>query len=309
MDVGDFDVPDDNTIEVNEETPLLPDHPETSEWIGMDDMRRRTTTSHDGMAETSFIEGLPDGSHPQIITAAKQEVADAFPNVDWARLDARWEKSKGAGATLQVKHSGRNRWYNIFRRDGKLASKLPKEISEGLGPTTEEISRQIERVDRDIDEANESIRENSKIARDEQQSLENRKRAEEKIARDEQRRDELMQERAELELGERNQTLRSKLRAIFKKYGFTVAAVVLAVGATVGAVVSALSKALARVAKGVGNGLKEIGKKLSSLLPGLLGSIASFVFRAAGEAVKFLGENAWLLIVAVAAYVVNQRRR
>ena len=127
-------------------------------------------------------------------------------------------------------------------------------------------------------------------------------------AEEEQRR-ELLQGQAELDLGDRRASLWSKLRAIFRKYGFTVAAVVLAVGATVRAVVSALSESLARVAKNVGSGLKNIGKTLSSLLLGLLGSIVSFVFRAAGEVVKFLGENVWILIVAVAAYVVNHRRR
>ena len=60
------------------------------------------------------------------------------------------------------------------------------------------------------------------------------------------------------------------------------------------------------VAKGVGNGLQELGKKIGSILPGLLGSIVSFVFKTAGQVISFLGKNAWLLILAVAAYLIEK---
>ena len=101
-------------------------------------------------------------------------------------------------------------------------------------------------------------------------------------------------------------SLRERVKRIFKKYGFTVTAVVLAVGTTIGVIISNLSKGLTNVATGVGNGLKAIGKKLGELLPGMVGAIASFVFRTAGEVVGFLAKNAWLLIVAVVMYMVNR---
>ena len=66
------------------------------------------------------------------------------------------------------------------------------------------------------------------------------------------------------------------LKKIFKKYGFTVTAIVLAAGVTIGAVVGAISNALKAPGKGLANGLKEIGRKTASLLPGLLGSIVFF---------------------------------
>jgi hypothetical protein len=63
------------------------------------------------------------------------------------------------------------------------------------------------------------------------------------------------------------------------------------------------------VAKGVGNGLKTIGKKLGEILPGMVGAIASFIFRTAGEVVGFLAKNAWILIVAVVLYFVEQYKK
>ena len=70
-----------------------------------------------------------------------------------------------------------------------------------------------------------------------------------------------------------------------------------------------LKKGLTNVAKGVGNGLKAIGKKIGDILPGMIGAIASFIFKTAGEVIGFLGKNAWLLIVAVVIYLVEQFKK
>ena len=82
-----------------------------------------------------------------------------------------------------------------------------------------------------------------------------------------------------------------------------------AVGVIIGVIVSSLQSGLTSVAKGVGNGLKALGKKLGQILPGMVGAIASFVFRTAGEAIGFLAKNAWLLIVGVVVYFVEQVKR
>ena len=78
------------------------------------------------------------------------------------------------------------------------------------------------------------------------------------------------------------------------------------VGTTIDVVVSSLTKGLKSVDKGVGNGLQELGKKLDYILPDPLGSIVSFVFRTAGQVVSFLGKNAWLVILAVAAFLIEK---
>jgi len=72
---------------------------------------------------------------------------------------------------------------------------------------------------------------------------------------------------------------------------------------------SNLKSGLSKLGKGIGDGLKAIGKKLGEILPDLIGTIASFIFRTAGEVISFLGKNAWLLVVAVVVYAVEQFKR
>ena len=103
------------------------------------------------------------------------------------------------------------------------------------------------------------------------------------------------------------------MKDLFKKHDFTLATVVTAVGITIGVVTKILADGAGAAANGiktvgkkVGDGLKELGKKIGSILPGLVGAIASFVFRAAGQAFSFLAKNAWLLVLAVAAFMIQK---
>ena len=108
---------------------------------------------------------------------------------------------------------------------------------------------------------------------------------------------------------EQRMTLRDRVKFIFKRYGFAVLSVASAVGVVIGVISANLKNGLTSLGKGVGNGLKTIGKKLGEILPGLVGAIASFVFRTAGEVVGFLAKNAWLLIVGVVIYLVKQFKK
>ena len=58
-------------------------------------------------------------------------------------------------------------------------------------------------------------------------------------------------------------SLRDRVKLIFKKYGFTVFAVVSAVGLVIGVIVSNLQKGLTSLGKGVGGALKTIGNDWS----------------------------------------------
>ena len=51
--------------------------------------------------------------------------------------------------------------------------------------------------------------------------------------------------------------------------------------------------------------LKRLAK-IADILPGLLGAVVGFVFRTAGQVISFLGKHAWLLIVAVAAFLIER---
>ena len=115
-------------------------------------------------------------------------------------------------------------------------------------------------------------------------------------------------ERLDPQIQEREEALplRERVKNIFKKYGWTLQAVALAVGIVLSALALAATNALKAGTKALGNGLKAIGQKLGSLLPGLIGSIVSYIFKAAGSVLSFLGEHAWLLILAVVAFFMER---
>ena len=83
-------------------------------------------------------------------------------------------------------------------------------------------------------------------------------------------------------------------------------AIILAAGATIGAVIGAITNALKKLGNGFANGLKKFGAKAASALPGLIGAIVSFRFKAAASAVGFLAEHTWLLILAVVAFLFQK---
>ena len=95
---------------------------------------------------------------------------------------------------------------------------------------------------------------------------------------------------------------RERVREIFKKHGLTITAIVIAVGAIVGAITEALKAS----GKAMGSGLYEIGSKLDSNPPGLIGKIVSFLFKSAGDAIQFLAEHTWLLILVVVALLFEK---
>ena len=72
-----------------------------------------------------------------------------------------------------------------------------------------------------------------------------------------------------------------------------------AVGLTIGVIVDKLKTGVSSVTRAIDNGLKDLGKKIGSILPGLVGAIASFVFRTAGQVISFL-------ILFVAAFLIEK---
>ena len=126
------------------------------------------------------------------------------------------------------------------------------------------------------------------------------------------RNEELGRLQTQVEERERALPLRERVKEIFKKYGVTVTAIFLAAGVTIGAVISTITNALKSMGKQMANGLKALRAKAASALPGLIGAIVSFLFKTAGQAIGFLAEHTWLLILAVVAFIFEKyikRRR
>ena len=171
-------------------------------------------------------------------------------------------------------------------------------VEEGLNSTKglEELNeREIE-----LKRQNE---EDQAIIQDENASPSDREAAE---ARVEERNEELG--RLQTQIGEREAAmpLRERVKEIFKKYGVTVTSVLLAAGVTIGAVIGTITNSLKTMGNQLANGLKAVGAKAASALPGLLGAIVSFLFKTAGQAIGYLAEHTWLLILAVVAFLFQK---
>ena len=121
-------------------------------------------------------------------------------------------------------------------------------------------------------------------------------------ARDE----DLLRLKSQISERENSLSLRERIKLIFKKYGLTVTAIVLAAGVTIGAVIGTITNALKKLGTDLAKGLKNIGAKAASALPGLIGAIVSFLFKAAGSAIGFLAEHTWLLILVVVAFLLQK---
>ena len=72
---------------------------------------------------------------------------------------------------------------------------------------------------------------------------------------------------------------------------------------TIVVVVGTVTNAFKSTGIASGAGLKDISTKLGSMLPGLIGQIASFLFKTAEQVVGFLAEHTWLLILAVLVFL------
>ena len=131
----------------------------------------------------------------------------------------------------------------------------------------EKINDNFSKLQKDRENLERQNKEDMKIINDENASSYENTAAEVRV---EMRNEEIKQLTTRIEGMERERPLREKVKDIFKKYGVTVAAIVVAAGVTIGAVVGAITNALKSMGKGIANGLKAIGKKTASLLPGLL---------------------------------------
>ena len=274
------------------------------EDISMTTMNREKE-KESSTTETSFIEGSPLS---RVITSnakAWESLTGMFPDAKATELEATYSKT----GKLQVKKVGfGKKAYPLFTKDKdtggqRLNPILPRQIKSALGQEREIL---FVLKEKEIEKLQESIREDEEIANNENEQPSVRERAQEKIAEKLEQIDALENERDELE---ERVSLREKVKNIFKKYEFTVAAVFLAVGTVIGVIVDSLTKGLKTVATGVGNGLKELGKKIAGILPGLIGAIISFIFKTAASIISFLGKNAWLLILGVAVFTVERLKK
>jgi hypothetical protein len=111
-------------------------------------------------------------------------------------------------------------------------------------------------------------------------------------------------------------TLREKIGNIFRKYGLTITAITLALGLVIDTIVSAvrggggvppgagggsgITDKIKQSLKNFSNWLLEMSKKAIDNLPAIIGSIVSFLLKAAASVVGFLAEHLVLFAIALA---------
>ena len=285
----------DETGEMNE----MDRFPSSSSRRGSED-----TTYHRTRGETSFIEGIDE--HTPLITKetkrdeAWDRIKRKFPNINPANSSFTATLDEYDRVEVRLKRD-RGKYHLLFNSDGEVNEKLPKKIIKALGTPAEdiiitkeeEISRRENKI-KELQASRETASENQREQID---------------ANIEEQQNEISRLEAENEIIEERMSLRDRVKLIFKKYGFTVFAVVSAVGLVIGVIVNNLKKGLTSLGKGVGGALKNIGKKIGEILPGMIGAIASFVFKTAGEAVGFLAKHAWLLILAAVTIMIEKSKK
>ena len=230
------------------------------------------------------------------------------------------QRLKDEKRDLEAEHQRKREQYKHTQVKAKETLQLQTEINE-LKLANRDIDRQINELGvkptkmldelvHEKAELEKRLAEKRRVLEDENASSSEREAAKHKVEEDEWA---LERVNENLEREEQKLPLRERVKNIFKKYGWTLQAVALAVGIVLSALALAATNGLKAGTQAIGNGLKSIGQKLGSLLPGLIGSIVSYIFKAAGSVLSFLGEHAWLLILAVVAFfmerLLKRRRR
>ena len=294
-------------------TPLVP-HDKEGEGIRMKHRvfsrhPPKTSTSTSLEHETSFITDTPSGkifgsTLEQERDEAGDRIKQKFPNASMQDFFAR---IKDGVVEVRLKKVN-SKWYPILSEYGTVLideTKPPKTLRNALGKSGFELVMESIINETEVKEKAEARVKELEEQR-ENAFPEDRERIDAEIDREQEVANEAERN---IEAIEERLTLRQRIKEIFKKHGFTAFAIATAIATVIGVIVSNLKAGLTSVAKGLGNGLKELGKKLGEILPGMIGAIASFIFRTAGEVIGFLAKNAWLLIVGLVVLAVEQFKK
>ena len=239
----------------------------------------------------------PKGGETKILLDDGSGLLKSFLNMTFVK-NALGDKAETILKNTSAAIQKRQKELKSERKKKELAEKSLREQSEKIKET-----KPLDALKEQESDLQRQNAEDQAIIQDENASPSDIEAVRERV---EERNEELARLQTQIEERERARPLLERVKEIFKKYGVTVTAIALAAGVTIGVVVSSITKALKATGKALGKGLKDIGAKLASLLPGLIGSIASFLFKAAGQAIGFLAEHTWLLILAVVAFLVEK---
>ena len=195
--------------------------------------------------------------------------------------------------------------YNKIQAEVEQLTHDTRELDQHLNElrAKEETLKPLDELEQE-EELNRKIKEDKQLIDDENASSSERMSANVRLLENEAELDRI---NTEIEVRERQKPLLERVNDIFKKYGWTLQAIFVAVGVI-------LSVIALTVKKGFKYGTKVVEQKLKNTNhnPGMIGSIVSFIFKAAGQVFSFLSEHTWLIILVVVAFFIEKllkRRR
>ena len=134
-------------------------------------------------------------------------------------------------------------------------------------------------------------------------------------------------------------TLGERIQTLFREQGLTITSVITALGLAIGMIINSILSAAKYIVppaptptpkpeptptpeptpkpepgikgwikeqlRNIANLLLKLADKMLIALPGIIGSVVSFVLKAASTAVGFISEHIWLLIVALVGLLYN----
>ena len=242
----------------------------------------------------------------------EQRIRVKYPNVDKDLINLSTDNGKKMISFWSARRGSWTIAERLYNEDNTVRRSVDKKLKSGK---YNNASNQISELEQVIDDAYDNIQqrdeqiqrnneERPSFSTDRQSQIDNEnERLEQQNEQDRESIDETIDIINNLQ---ERMSLKDRVKYILKKYGLTVTGIALSVGVIIGVIINSLKNGLTSVAKSTSNALKQLGTKLGQILPGMVGAIASFIFRTAGQVLGFVANNLWLLIVAVVMYVIDR---
>ena len=238
----------------------------------------------------------------------KRELEDAHGPLDTEAI----QKLKDEKRALEAEKKTIKQQLSQLQKDITQYNKIQEEVDQLRHDTgeldqhlnelraKEETLKPLDELEQEAEELNRKIAEDKSVIEDENASSPERMSANVRLLENKAVLDRI---NTEIEVRERERPLLERVKDIFKKYGWTLQAIFVAVGVI-----------LSVIALTVKKGTKVISQKLNNVKhePGFIGSIVSFIFKAASQVFAFLSEHTWLIILVVVAFFIEKllkRRR
>ena len=130
-------------------------------------------------------------------------------------------------------------------------------------------------------------------------------------------------------LMDKDKTLGEKIRILFREQGITITTLLTAIGMTIGFLVELLTSASVSITpspspsptptpdkswikkklEALKNLLRKLAAKAGAALPGIIGSIVSWILNRVKDVVGFIAKETWILIVGIGLFLINSIRK